>query len=136
LDTSNRVYCIATLIVCTVQCSAVGTWGILTPDYETTTIKINSIADQHLLDATQTEIPCDLLGCEDVLSKQGRSRNLNTMPTSKFMQARGCLTALRYYQGLWVKYCQNLRSSFMVLIPFLGYWVLWRNRSFSWDYGY
>ena len=119
-----------------------GTWGIITPDYETITIKSNSIADQHLLDATQTEIPCDLTGCQDVLSKQGRSRNLNIMPASKFMQARGCLTALRYYRGLWVKYCQNLRSSFMVLIPFLGIlgtmeeqilflglWVLvWKNR--------
>jgi hypothetical protein len=61
----------------------VGSWEIIT-DYETT-IEIDSI-DQYLLDAARTEIPI-VLGRLKAKMFGGRSRNLNTIPASKFLQA-------------------------------------------------
>jgi hypothetical protein len=61
----------------------VGSWEIIT-DYETT-IEIDNIDQNLLLDAAQTEIPI-VLGRLKAKMFGGRSRNLNTIPASKFLQ--------------------------------------------------
>lgn len=70
----------------------VGNWEIIT-EYNTT-IEIDSI-DQHLLDVARTEIPI-VLGRLKAKMFGGRSRNLNTIPASKFMQAWMDATFLGY----------------------------------------
>ena len=62
----------------------VGSWEVIT-DYETT-IEIDSI-DQHLLDAARTEIPIVLDRLKVKMFGGRRSRNLDTIPACKFMQA-------------------------------------------------
>ena len=61
----------------------VGNWNIIR-DYETS-IEVDSV-DQHLLDVARSEIPIVLARLEAKMFG-GRTRNLNNVPTLKFLQA-------------------------------------------------